>query len=142
MNQSVSLDIVERALISLLVPQQMPAPLVDYHRDIRCRKMRIRRRKMSTDAAANAVVQPMPAHITVLERLTTKTVVVRWSDARTGHYGDQIWRIGLARIVAFCALTGSPIYPGDAIYRPLKRSQSIPRNWDRMILASGIVLSP
>ena len=60
-----------------------------------------------------------------------------WSDPCLGHYGDQIWRSGLARTDSHCVLTGIRIYRGDSIYRPRLFGTYRPANSHRMILASA-----
>ncbi|WP_227747197.1 DUF3331 domain-containing protein [Paraburkholderia franconis] len=60
---------------------------------------------------------------------------VYWSDARSGHYADRVWRIGLARVDAFCVLTGMPIWRGDPVFRLRVSPSSFPANHNRMILA-------
>jgi hypothetical protein len=82
-------------------------------------------------------MEPPPIHISIVERLTARTLSVYWSDPRSGHYGDQIWRIGLARVDSHCVLTGLPIRRGDPIFRPRLFGSYRPANSHRMILASA-----
>ncbi|WP_429563219.1 DUF3331 domain-containing protein [Paraburkholderia sp. MM6662-R1] len=76
--------------------------------------------------------------MSVLERLSSKSLSVSWSDPCTGRYADQIWRFGLAQVDSFCALTGRPIRRGDPVFRPRLSSTRLPANHNRMILASAI----
>ncbi|WP_165489525.1 DUF3331 domain-containing protein [Paraburkholderia hospita] len=42
---------------------------------------------------------------------------MHWSDSCSGHYIDQVWRIGIARGIRF-ALTRREIFSGDHVFRP------------------------
>jgi Domain of unknown function (DUF3331) len=79
-----------------------------------------------------------PSRLEIVERLSRETLSIYWSDARTGLYADQLWRLGRARVRSFCALTGAPIHVGDPIYRPKSRGASSPANRDSMILAEMV----
>ncbi|MGF6758078.1 hypothetical protein P3T16_005499 [Paraburkholderia sp. GAS42] len=59
-----------------------------------------------------------------------------WADATLGHYGEQLWSLGVARRKAICALSGEPIKRGDSIYRPRHMGGKAPSNATAMILAS------
>jgi hypothetical protein len=95
-------------------------------------------------AAATCTIEPVekqataPTRLEIVERLSRETLSIYWSDARTGLYADQLWRLGRARVRSFCVLTGAPIHVGDPIYRPKSRSASSPSNWDSMILAEMV----
>ena|ERR1700744_106029 len=78
------------------------------------------------------------AHVTVVERLSTMTISVTWSDPTLGHFADQVWRKGVAHTNAYCALTGIPIRRGDAVFRPRSHDFAIAANDEHMILASSI----
>jgi hypothetical protein len=130
-------DIVERALLRLLCPVgALATPQVET-----AYKKKFRRHKGAMATApltgeAERVAQP--ARIFVHEILSAHTLSVCWSDAQTGHYAEQVWRLGLARDVGFCALSGRPIVPGDDVFRPRRSVVCVPANWNRMILASVV----
>ena len=79
-----------------------------------------------------------PLHVSIVEKLSTTTISIRWSDPCLGHYADQIWGIGLARADAICVLSGMPIRRGDSIFRPRVYRSQVPLNRHRMILASAV----
>jgi hypothetical protein len=81
-------------------------------------------------------------HFVVLERVSLLSVSVTWSDPTLGHFADQLWIRGSAHIYSFCALTGLPICPGDAVFRPRPHDLHVPENADRMILESSLSLRP
>jgi hypothetical protein len=91
-------------------------------------------------ALANEPVKQVtgPTRFQIVERLSRETLSVYWSDARTGRYADQLWRLGRARIRSFCVLTGVPIQVGDLVYRPKSQSTGSPANRDFMILADMV----
>ena len=91
-------------------------------------------------ALANEPVKQVtgPTRFQIVERLSRETLSVYWSDARTGLYADQLWRLGRARIRSFCVLTGVPIQVGDLVYRPKSQSSGSPANRDFMILADMV----
>ncbi|MFM0240419.1 DUF3331 domain-containing protein [Paraburkholderia phytofirmans] len=101
-----------------------------------------RSRACDSTAAAVAVesVRPVtgPSRFQIVERLSRETLSVYWSDARTGLYADQRWRLCRARIRSFCVLTGVPIQIGDLVYRPKSQSTGSPANRDFMILADMV----
>ncbi|KVQ97604.1 hypothetical protein WK09_06060 [Burkholderia ubonensis] len=76
--------------------------------------------------------------ISVLERPTSDTVMISWSDACTGHYGYQKWRLLTTRRRGFCALSGRPIEIGDSVYSPQLQG-STPSNAAAMVLATALV---
>jgi hypothetical protein len=79
-----------------------------------------------------------PLHISIVEKLSTTTISIRWSDPCLGHYANQIWGIGLARTDAICVLSGKPIRRGDSVFRPRVYQSQEPINRHRMILASAV----
>ncbi|SKD04154.1 protein of unknown function [Burkholderia sp. CF099] len=89
---------------------------------------------------ASEPVKPVtgPARFRIVERLSRETLSVYWSDARSGLYADQLWRLGRARIRSFCVLTGIPIQVGDLVYRPKSQSKGSPANRDFMIRADMV----
>ncbi|WP_429569681.1 DUF3331 domain-containing protein [Paraburkholderia sp. JPY419] len=102
-----------------------PAPsarIAGPHRnDGRCGKGR--------DATIDA---PCAAVVTLLERLSPRTVVLRWCSASC-HYGYQIWVCAKARRAGMCAVSGKAIRGGDIIYRPSTRTPVLPLNVNAMI---------
>jgi hypothetical protein len=73
-----------------------------------------------------------------VQRQTDLTILVSWSNATRGHFQDQVWRAGYARIAGTCGLTGQPVQRGDHIFRPASRVGSVPVNATEMILADAI----
>jgi hypothetical protein len=139
MTRPVEEDIVRRALVGVL----MPTPLESIKKAQYGPKKKFRMTKRPPPEALEPVpVEPPPAHISILEQLSSKTLSVCWSDPRSGHYADQVWRIGLARMDSFCVLTGMPIRRGDPVFRPRACESYFPANRDRMILASAVPSCP
>ncbi len=82
--------------------------------------------------------RPFPeAVVRVIERPSSATAIVYWSDAATCHYGYQGWRVTTATTDGACALTGEPIHRGDSVYRPSQRDPK-PQNASAMILAASM----
>jgi hypothetical protein len=82
--------------------------------------------------------RPFPeAVVRVIERPSSATAIVYWSDAGTCHYGYQGWRVTTATSDGACALTGAPIHRGDSVYRPSQRDPK-PQNASAMILATSM----
>jgi len=82
--------------------------------------------------------RPFPeAVVRVIERPSSATAIVYWSDAATCHYGYQGWRVTTATSDGACALTGAPILRGDSVYRPSQRDPK-PQNAAAMILAASM----
>ena len=82
--------------------------------------------------------RPFPeAVVRVIERPSSATAIVYWSDAATCHYGYQGWRVTTATSDGACALTGAPIHRGDSVYRPSQRDPK-PLNASAMILAASM----
>ncbi|MEM5365304.1 DUF3331 domain-containing protein [Paraburkholderia azotifigens] len=79
-----------------------------------------------------------PSHISIVEKLSSTTISIRWSDPCLGHYANQIWGIGLARADAICVLSGKPIRRGDSVFRPRAYRSQVPVNHHRMMLASAV----
>ncbi|WP_081771835.1 DUF3331 domain-containing protein [Paraburkholderia nodosa] len=86
--------------------------------------------------------EPTPSQVSVVEKLSSTTISVRWSDPCLGHYESQIWGVGLAQADAVCVLSGKPIRRGDPIFRPRVNRTHAPINRHRMILASAVRCSP
>jgi hypothetical protein len=130
-------DVFERALIRLLDPSGMPGArngTVSAGRRRPARRMRADG-KADDDTRAGA-------QITIVEILSRTSVSVRWSDPRSGHFGEQVWHCVIARTSSRCVLTGVPINRGDRVYRPRGRGRTVPCNWDRMIHAAAVTPLP
>ncbi|MFM0484798.1 DUF3331 domain-containing protein [Paraburkholderia strydomiana] len=76
--------------------------------------------------------------IRTVERVTTTTLTVTWSDACAGFSAEQRWHLTRARCKTVCALTRTAISRGDAVYRPRACASHVPENRHWMILASQI----
>ena len=76
------------------------------------------------------------ASIRLIERPTSTTVTVAWSDPTVGCFGNQTWRLTRARHAGVCAISGRLIGCGEEIYRPMCRP--IPVNAKAMILAEVV----
>ncbi|WP_338941276.1 DUF3331 domain-containing protein [Paraburkholderia sp. 22B1P] len=118
-------DIIERALLRLLLPGVVLAtePVETTFK----KKMR-RERVPMVRRMHRAEWIPQPARISVHEILSAHTLSRCWSDSQTGHYAEQIWRLGLARNDGFCALSGRPIVEGDEVFRPRRSMMCVPAN--------------
>jgi hypothetical protein len=82
--------------------------------------------------------RPFPqAVVRVIERPSSATAIVYWSDAAVCHYGYQGWRVTTATSEGVCSLTGAPIHRGDSVYRPSQRDPK-PQNAAAMILAAAM----
>ncbi|MPW20449.1 conserved hypothetical protein [Paraburkholderia piptadeniae] len=79
-----------------------------------------------------------PSNIVVVDRLSTCTISVSWSDPCVGRYTEQIWRSGRANVAAICVLTGRAINRGDRVFRPRSHEWRVPTNCHQMILAATI----
>jgi hypothetical protein len=130
-------SMIERTLVRLLCPGD---GISAQHRESSLKKMR-RNKRSCSDRTHTAERLAQPSRIFVHEVLSSRTLSVYWSDSQTGHYAEQIWRVGLARHDSFCALSGKPIHSGDEVFRPRRSVVLTPANWDRMILAS-VAYSP
>jgi hypothetical protein len=81
---------------------------------------------------------PYPqAVVRVIERPSSATALVYWSDPGTCHYGYQGWRATTANAEGVCSLSGMPIHRGDQVYRPSQRDPK-PQNASAMILAAAM----
>jgi hypothetical protein len=76
--------------------------------------------------------------ISHVERQSTLTVLVSWSDPTRGQYKDQTWRAVVARRAGYCCLTGASVRRGDLVFRPLVRGGVLPSNASDMILAASL----
>jgi Domain of unknown function (DUF3331) len=76
--------------------------------------------------------------ISRIERQTSCTILVSWSDPTRGRYVDQLWRVGYARGAGTCLLTGMPVKRRDPVFRPFYRKGASPQNARDMILAATV----
>ncbi|MPV60201.1 hypothetical protein CFB46_30025 [Burkholderia sp. HI2761] len=128
-------DVFEGALMRLLDPSRLPGT-----RDgpAGAAGRRMRRVRIARGDGASGVAAPAAARVRIVEILSDTSVSVRWSDPRSGHFGEQVWRCVTARTASRCVLTGMPIHCGDRVYRPQGRGRTVPCNWDRMIHAAAV----
>nr|WP_277394734.1 DUF3331 domain-containing protein [Paraburkholderia caledonica] len=80
--------------------------------------------------------------VSIVEKLSSTTISVCWSDPCSGHCAAQVWGICVARVDAVCVLSGRPIRRGDSIFRPRVYRSQVPLNRHRMILASAVAGFP
>ncbi|MGY6119666.1 DUF3331 domain-containing protein [Paraburkholderia strydomiana] len=90
-----------------------------------------------SDVTVSRNLRQFPA--VVVGRLSSQTIAVRWSDPRSGYYGEQTWRASQSRKHAVCAATGRAIRRGDTVFKPTFRGSMQPFNRGEMILASGVL---
>ncbi|WP_081079036.1 DUF3331 domain-containing protein [Burkholderia cepacia] len=77
--------------------------------------------------------------VRILGRKSDSTIYVSWRDPTACHYGDQMWKLRIAKVPGTCALSHCTIHVGDLVYRPIHaRLQSKPVNRHFMILASAV----
>lgn len=113
-------------------------------RAVAANRFSVRRRSLAYDErererdAAMQRTAPYEPFISSVERRSSSTIVVSWSDATRGRYLDQVWRAGYARAAGFCGLTGIPVRRGDVVFRPLLRGGVAPVNAFDMILADRV----
>ncbi|WP_109483712.1 DUF3331 domain-containing protein [Paraburkholderia sp. C35] len=129
-------NVVIRTLLNVLDPSAEQRDACTTSRYAALKKLRISLPSPAADLPVD--VPPRPAHIVVEERLSSCTISVSWSDPCTGRYTEQIWRSGLARDAAVCALTGRAISRGDAVFRPRAHDFHVPSNRHQMILAATL----
>jgi hypothetical protein len=128
-------NVVVRTLLNVLDPSAEQRNACATTRYAALKKLRITKPQ---PVAQTHDAPPLPAHIVVQERLSTCTISVSWSDPCSGRYTEQIWRSGLARDAAVCALTGRAISRGDAVFRPRAHDFHVPSNRHQMILAATL----
>ena len=129
-------NVVIRTLLNVLDPSAEQRDACTINRYAALKKLRISLPPPVADVPGDA--SPRPAHIVVEERLSSCTISVSWSDPCSGRYTEQIWRSGLARDAAVCALTGRAISRGDAVFRPRAHDFHVPSNRHQMILAATL----
>lgn len=76
--------------------------------------------------------------VRVIEWVDADTVILSWSDALCGHYGEQTWKKTRTKRAGRCAVSGRWIARGEAVYRP--RARPRPRNADAMITAGVLAI--
>ncbi|MBT2790066.1 DUF3331 domain-containing protein [Paraburkholderia strydomiana] len=91
---------------------------------------------MQDNVSAHAYGLKPARPVSVIERLTMRTLSVSWSDPCCGRYSDQLWRLGVARDDGIGVFSGRHIRRGDCVFRPPSSVRSCPANFQRMILAS------
>jgi hypothetical protein len=131
---SASKDFYFRALIEVMMPNpfaQILASTGGVHHKSKHKISPLMQDNMSPAYSKIPLVQ-----VSVIERLTTRTLSVCWSDPRCGKYTDQLWRLGLARDDGLCAFSGMYVRRGDSVFRPSSSVRLCPAAFDRMILAS------
>ena len=129
-------NIVVRTLLNVLDPSTEQRDACAVNRYAALKKLRVSIPSPVAEDASNAPSRP--AHIVVEERLSSCTISVSWSDPCSGRYNAQIWRSGLARDAAVCALTGRAISRGDEVFRPRAHDFHVPSNRHQMILAATL----
>jgi hypothetical protein len=75
--------------------------------------------------------------VDLVERLGNRTITVNWRDATSCCYSDQRWLASVARADGVCALSGSAISKGDAIFRP-QSGRLPPTNARAMMLVHAV----
>src|ERR1700761_2805663 len=129
-------EFIAHALVDLVV---RPSRVVE---DIHARMHRSRVRMRACDALLDDAdmreADTASLKAVILGRLSTTTIAVRWSDSRSGVYGEQTWRIGRACRYSQCAVTGLHIQPRDFVFKPMPIHRKSPFNGNRMILASAV----
>jgi hypothetical protein len=76
--------------------------------------------------------------VSVVDRPSARTATISWRDPTACCYGDQVWRAGVSRSRGVCAMSGRPILPGDAVFKPQAR-RPLPLNVGAMILATAVL---
>jgi Domain of unknown function (DUF3331) len=138
MNREGARDAISR-MVETLLGQRTPTNRITPRSTRRLGKFRPCDRSAVTCTTEPVEKQaPAPTRLEIVERLSRETLSIYWSDARTGLYADQRWRLGRARVRSICALTRVPIHVGDPIYRPKSHGASSPANLDSMILAEMV----
>ncbi|WP_322062399.1 DUF3331 domain-containing protein [Paraburkholderia sp. J63] len=73
--------------------------------------------------------------ITILES-SREHLLIRWVDSRRCHYGEQRWRLSMARRRGYCAISGLSIHRGQPVFRPIGRPP--PVNYLAMITPQAV----
>ncbi|MEW6339083.1 MAG: DUF3331 domain-containing protein [Pseudomonadota bacterium] len=96
------------------------------------------RRGAAADRARAPAGNAKNVVVTFVERFSPKSVSITWRDATAANYCEQLWIRRIARSQGVCALTGSSIVRGDAVYGPAGRTAARPANAAQMVLADAI----
>jgi hypothetical protein len=131
-------DVGRRALLDILTPVAHASESATDTARRKKQRFRLKKRRLREERAPEVDVEPRPTHISVVERLSSETVSVCWSDARMGRYSEQTWRLGRARTESYCLLTGRQIRYGDRIFRPRTEQGYLTPDHNRMILACAV----
>ena len=129
-------EFIARALVDLVVRPTRTAE--DVHVRIHRNWAKNRACGALRDETDTLCADTMNLNAVILGRLSTTTIAVRWSDSRSGVYGEQTWRIGRARCYSQCAATGLHIQPRDFVFKPMLIHRKSAFNGNRMILASAV----
>ncbi|WP_369122649.1 DUF3331 domain-containing protein [Paraburkholderia piptadeniae] len=89
-------DIGRRALLDILIPNAHTPDSATGTARGKKQRFRLKKRRMREERAPEVDAEPRPTCISVVERLSSETVSVCWSDARMGRYSEQVWRLGRA----------------------------------------------
>jgi hypothetical protein len=129
-------EVVRRTLLDVLghVPQTSNGEHSTEHK--KKKKFRFKKSKPS-EISRTSYVEPPILRFSIVDRPSSLTVSVCWSDPRYGRHDEQTWRLGRARFESCCLLTGGAIQHGDQIFRPRTR-RGVHAESDRMILASAV----
>jgi hypothetical protein len=73
--------------------------------------------------------------VSFVERFGATTVSLTWHDSTQACYDEQRWIRKTARSSGRCALSGTAVRPGDAVYGPASRVANRPLNCTQMILS-------
>jgi hypothetical protein len=129
-------EFVRRALLDVL--GHSPETSNEKHRSRRHKKNRFRFKKNNKREISRPVyVEPPILRFSIVDRPSSLTVSVCWSDPRYGRHDDQTWRLGRARFESCCLLTGGAIRHGDRVFRP-RTKRGVQPDYDQMILASAV----
>lgn len=129
-------EFIARALVDLVV--QPGRTVEDVHARIHRNWAKTRACGAPLDEAGTRCADTTNQKAVILGRLSTTTIAVRWSDSRSGVYGEQTWRIGRACRYSQCAATGLSIQPRDFVFKPMLVHRKSAFNGTRMILASAV----
>ncbi|MFM0075973.1 DUF3331 domain-containing protein [Paraburkholderia sediminicola] len=129
-------NIVVRTLLNVLDPSAEQLDACSKKPFVRLKKRRAKRCVPAAEEFRG--IAGRPANIVVVERLSSCTISVSWSDPCSGRCTEQIWCGGFAHVPTVCALTGRTINRGDQVFRPRTREVRVPPNRHQMILAATI----
>ncbi|WP_350029628.1 DUF3331 domain-containing protein [Caballeronia sp. ATUFL_M1_KS5A] len=98
-------------------------------------------REAHNPALAGSPSQKRCPAVGFIERATTRTLLVSWSDAQLGCIAEQVWTLSRARHDDRCAFSGEPIRRGQAVYRP-RKTAPLAINAQAVIAAHHAVTMP